>query len=155
MNLQTTTEDDPNNCNHCRKAGHSAKDCRFGSTPDERFIRCPRGTVVADGVCSAANPSAAAGAVGGNLPCFPRRFLVLLRRAKPDFDVSNLREGRVDVGVSSTAAALFRSQSARHNAATTLVFAEGNRTVDIFGSMVRERDLLQLLLFALNFCCWP
>ncbi|CAD7966425.1 unnamed protein product [Amoebophrya sp. A120] len=98
-------------CNHCRQSGHVAKTCHYGAVSHQRFLRCLDSST-----------------------CFPRQFLVLLRRACPDFEVDNLRDGRVDVGVSSVSAALFRSQSLRHNTSISLVMT-GNKKVTGEGAL--------------------
>jgi len=55
--------------------------------------------------------------------CFPRRFVFVLGRARPEFDLGNLRDGRVDVLCASLNSALFRSQSLRKNVAVNVLFA--------------------------------
>eukprot|EP00392_Amoebophrya_sp_AT5.2_P012502 g12605.t1 len=127
-------------CNHCRRKGHTAKTCIYGAEPHERFLRCLK-------------PE----------QCFPRQFLVLLRRAKPKFDIDNLRDGRIDVGVSSVSAALFRSQSIRHNtsigllltgdetSATSSSSSASAKCVTFYGALVRDlkcddRSLAERLL---------
>ena len=69
--------------------------------------------------------------------CFARRFIVPLHRAAPDFDLGNLTVGRVDVGCRCTSAAIFRSQSLRHNTELRLCFRE-ERVVCISGGLVRN-----------------
>jgi hypothetical protein len=85
-----------NMCTHCRRQGHAAKACTFGLNPDERFLLC--------------------GSTACQQPCFPRRFMIVLNRARLDFQTDDLRaSGRADVGTSCTSSALFRSQSMRQN----------------------------------------
>jgi len=91
-------------CSHCGSAAHVARACAFGADPAERFILCDR-----------REPPL--------LPCFARHFLVLCRRAQPEFDVDALRNGRLDVACSSVSAALFRSQSLRKNVHVKCVLA--------------------------------
>lgn len=119
-------------CAHCGAAGHGARECAFGLNPRDRFLLCNR--------------------VGQDLlPCFSRHFLVLCRRAVPEFDVSNLRDGRLDVATGAVSAALFRSQSLRKNVHVQCVLAgpsatkspvDGDSAVDrsisVFGALVRD-----------------
>jgi hypothetical protein len=76
-----------------------------------------------------------------------RRFVVPLHRAAPDFDLSDLPRGRVDVGCRCLGAALFRSQALRHNTEVRLCFggvgdgddgAGEGATVCVSGGLVRN-----------------
>ena len=87
-------------------------------------------------------------------PCFPRTFIVPLRRAAPNFDPDALRDGRVDVGLRCVSSGLFRSQSLRQNSRVLLCFgvpeaeAEASsssssssgppRVVEVDGALVRD-----------------
>jgi len=93
-------------CSHCGRFGHTPRACSYGLEPSERFLLC-------DGA-------------GRAIGCFPRLFIVPLRRARPTFDVNALRDGRVDVGVRCVSSALFRSQSLRQNSQVLLCFGGGN-----------------------------
>jgi hypothetical protein len=62
---------------------------------------------------------------------------VPLHRAAPDFDLDDLTDGRVDVGCRCTSAALFRSQSLRHNTELRLCFQE-ECVLCISGGLVRN-----------------
>lgn len=136
-------------CTHCKRYGHIAKTCTFGIKDNERFLLCDKNK----------DNSKSTSCSRDCLSCFPRHFIVYMRRGKANFDVNNLREsGRVDVGCSSVGGALFRSQSLRQNCAISLLFGGGessdlndsaaskkiecvdesqHRAVSIFGSLVR------------------
>ena len=90
-------------CTHCNRAGHVPRVCPYGLDDDEHML-----------LCASTAPAA---------PCFARTFVVPLRRASASFDVTDLRLGRVDVGLRCTSAALFRSQGLRQNARVVLCFA--------------------------------
>ena len=92
-------------CNHCGRVGHSPRVCSYGLRDDETFLLCSGG------------PSAH--------PCFPRTFILPLRRATAAFDSdpATFRSGRIDVGLRCVSAALFRSQSLRQNTQVCLCFA--------------------------------
>ena len=125
-------------CSHCSRPGCAPRVCSFGLAEGERFL-----------LCSRTQPA----------PCFPRIFVVPLRRATPSFDCDDLRAGRVDVGLRCVNAALFRSQSLRQNTQVVLCFGDyssgveggggsgsngsgGNRSserlVEVHGAMVRD-----------------
>ena len=120
-------------CNHCGRIGHAPRVCTYGLAEDESFLLC-RGTQPAS-------------------PCFPRTFIVPLRRAAPNFDPDALRDGRVDVGLRCVSSGLFRSQSLRQNSRVLLCFgvpeaeAEASssssssgppRVVEVDGALVRD-----------------
>ena len=118
-------------CSHCGRTGHMPRVCTFGLRDGEAFLRCP--------------------STGPAQPCFPRLFVVPLRRAVPSFDPAALRDGRVDVGVRCVSASLFRSQSIRQNTTTVLCFGNapggsagsldsggGQRIVEVRGALVRN-----------------
>jgi tRNA pseudouridine-54 N-methylase len=113
-------------CTHCGQRGHMPRVCSFGLVDTERFLFCSRTTPTA---------------------CFPRIFVVPLRRAAEGFDTSNLRDGRVDVGLRCVSAGLFRSQSLRQNSQVVLCFGGDGRVeqatpkpriITVCGSMVRD-----------------
>lgn len=84
-------------CTHCKSPHHTIKNCDFGADPDqERYIYCD------------------------DSDCHSRSFLLLLRRAKPHFDLDNLKNGRLDVGCASVTSALGRSQGLRKNTSICL-----------------------------------
>jgi len=70
--------------------------------------------------------------------CFARHFIVPMHRARADFDVLNLRDGRVDVGMRCVTAALFRSQSLRTNVQVSVCFGASARIVQVCGALVRD-----------------
>lgn len=112
-------------CGHCGQKGHIAKQCTFGLDDTDRYLFCPRaghaGTALTNTTQDFKNYSSPVG-------CFVRKFLVILKRAKDDFDVNDLRgSGRWDVGVSSVGSSLFRSQSMRQNASCHLWLQGSNR----------------------------
>ncbi|KAL1523241.1 hypothetical protein AB1Y20_018192 [Prymnesium parvum] len=106
-------------CAHCGDARHEARLCSFGLAAAEQFLPC--------------------GAEGA-ARCFSRTFIVPLRRARAAFDVDDLRDGRVDVGLRCVSSALFRSQSLRRNTQLLLCFGgeQPARLVGVLGSMVRD-----------------
>ena len=120
-------------CAHCGVQGHTGKACDYGAVPSQRFLYCvgshrvpcfPRRFIIQvlaacrvkryqDGVVTERTTAHRDTRVtlwwrGGGW--------VQMARAQPAFDVADPRgSGRVDVGLRSTSAALFRSQSIRHN----------------------------------------
>ena len=112
----------PGSCNHCGKSCSSARLCTFGLGPGETIMRCSGRTPVS--------------------ACFPRVFIVPLRRAAATFDADgpNLRlQGRLDVGLRCVSSALFRSQSLRNNTSVLLCFGEGPpRVLEVNGALVRD-----------------
>jgi tRNA pseudouridine-54 N-methylase len=83
--------------------------------PSDQFILCGRGGQgegEGEGEGEGGEDQGQSPAPGG---CFIRRFVVPLRQASADFDLDDLHDGRIDVGCRCLVAALFRSQSLRHN----------------------------------------
>lgn len=83
-------------CNFCGSTKHLMRGCTMGSSlaREHQFLRC--GTALP-------------------MPCFVRRFVVPLHRARADFDLDDLREGRIDLAARLVVAALVCSQRLRHN----------------------------------------
>ena len=63
-------------CNFCGSTTHLMRGCTMGSSlaREHQFLRC---------------------ATALPMPCFVRRFVVPLHRARADFDLDDLREGRI------------------------------------------------------------
>ena len=63
-------------CNFCGSTKHLMRGCTMGSSlaREHQFLRC---------------------ATALPMPCFVRRFVVPLHRARADFDLDDLREGRI------------------------------------------------------------
>ena len=106
-------------CKHCKRSGHAAKNCTFGDVAHERFVMCDQ-----------TSPTV----------CFKRKFIVPLRRASHLFDpaASHREQGRLDVGLRCLSAAMFRSQSLRHNTQVLLCFGASDHFVEVSGSLVRD-----------------
>ena len=87
-------------CNFCGSTAHLMRGCTFGSSlaREQQFLRCDK--------CPGAPTS----------QCFVRRFVVPLHRARADFALDDLREGRIDLAARLVVAALVCSQRLRHNA---------------------------------------
>ena len=68
-------------CNFCGSTAHLMRGCSFGSSlaREQQFLRCDK--------CPGAPTS----------QCFVRRFVVPLHRARADFALDDLREGRIDL----------------------------------------------------------
>ena len=68
-------------CNFCGSTAHLMRGCTFGSSlaREQQFLRCDK--------CPGAPTS----------QCFVRRFVVPLHRARADFALDDLREGRIDL----------------------------------------------------------
>ena len=67
-------------CNFCGSTKHLMRGCTMGSSlaREHQFLRC---------------------ATALPMPCFVRRFVVPLHRARADFDLDDLREGRISSGL--------------------------------------------------------
>jgi tRNA pseudouridine-54 N-methylase len=106
----------PQHCHYCGSLAHFVRDCKFGATLErsDQFLLC--------------SPQ-----------CFARRFIVPLHRARTDFDLQNLREGRIDLASRLVTAAMVCSQRLRHNAELWLPFLGDATpsTLCVTGGLVR------------------
>jgi tRNA pseudouridine-54 N-methylase len=106
----------PQHCHYCGSLEHFVRNCTFGATLERnnQFLLC--------------SPQ-----------CFTRRFIVPLHRARTDFDLSNIREGRIDLASRLVTAALVCSQRLRHNAELWLPFLGDATpsTLCVTGGLVR------------------
>ena len=70
-------------CNYCGSTSHLMRECTFDSSlrRESQFLTCAPG-------------------------CFVRRFVVPLHRARADFALDDLREGRIDLAARLVGAAL-------------------------------------------------
>jgi hypothetical protein len=103
-------------CHYCGRQGHIAKTCPMGQAgckhPDQLFVFCdklddvsqppgrtsslaPLAPPLQDCGSDAQGTTNSATAADSN--CFVRRFVVPLSRARPDFTLSDLVDGRLDV----------------------------------------------------------
>lgn len=107
-------------CNYCGSPDHLQRNCTLGSSlrREHQFLRCSQH--------------------GG---CFIRRFVCPLHRAKLDFRLDNLAEGRVDVAGRLMTAALMASQRVRHNSELWMPFLGDApspcQTVCVTGGLIR------------------
>jgi tRNA pseudouridine-54 N-methylase len=125
-------DDGVERCGFCRAVGHVASHCTFGQQAGERVMACPSRAPTA--------------------PCASRLFVLPMRRCAYDFDPTEPRAGRVDVGLRCLSAALFRSQGLRRNTQVALCFEGepaapqldrdgapiGARTLVVSGALVRD-----------------
>jgi hypothetical protein len=72
--------------------------------------------------------------------CFIRRFIVPLHRARSDFQLDDLREGRIDLAARLVTSTLVCSQRLRHNAQLWLPLLGDDEptTVCVTGGLVRR-----------------
>lgn len=86
-------------CSYCGGLGHLVRDCTFGTGTQrvQSFLSCGEG-------------------------CFVRRFVVPLHRARTDFRLDALRDGRIDLAARLVTASLVASQRLRHNSQLWLPF---------------------------------
>lgn len=103
-------------CNYCGSTKHLMRSCTFGSSlrRDMQFLFCAP-------------------------HCFARRFVVPLHRARTDFTLDDLRNGRIDLAAQLVCSALICSQRLRHNAQLWLPFLgdESPTTICVTGGLVR------------------
>eukprot|EP00802_Teleaulax_amphioxeia_P007954 Tamp_07962.p1 GENE.Tamp_07962~~Tamp_07962.p1 ORF type:complete len:472 (-),score=79.53 Tamp_07962:347-1762(-) len=128
-------------CHYCGRQGHIAKTCPMGQAgckhPDQLFVFCdklddvsqppgrtsslaPLAPPLQDCGSDAQGTTNSATAADSN--CFVRRFVVPLSRARPDFTLSDLVDGRLDVACRCVSSALMRSQGVRANTQILLSF---------------------------------
>ena len=91
-------------CHYCGRQGHIAKACPMGQSgckhPAQLFVFCDKLHDVSqppDHTSSSASLAPPSQDSGENSECFVRRFVVPLSRARPDFALSDLVDGRLDV----------------------------------------------------------
>lgn len=106
----------PQHCHYCGSLEHFVRDCTFGSTLErsQQFLLCSE-------------------------HCFVRRFVVPLHRARTDFSLDNIRDGRIDLAARLVTASLVCSQRLRHNAELWLPFLgdEAPCSMCVTGGLVR------------------